>query len=1090
MERRSVDLAQILQLPERYVQDQEIIIQAVLRWFRLHTNWLLIYDNIDDLSIVEPFLPKAGSGHLLFTTRTHDLRGSAQRWDVQIMPPDVGALLLLRRAGILPLNATLDMATPEDLTIARAISEELGGLPLALDQAGAYIKETPCLLQDYLARYRTRRQDLLGARGSFDQDYPASVATTWSLAFEKISQVNSVAAQLLEFCAFLAPDPIPEELLIAGASHLGAALASVVTNPVQLDQVCKELLRYSLLQHDADARTLRIHRLVQVMLQDNLPTESSMRWKQRAVLAMNATSPHVQDFGQWEAYERWLPHALVCASWTEQEDMTFPEAAHLLNEAGCYLENRARYGEAEPLLMRALAIYEQQLGADHPNTVQTLNNLAMLHHKQDKDGGAAPFLISYTHEDLPWAKWIAQQLEKAGYSTILPDRDFLPGSNLALEMDSATKRAVRTIAVLSADYLASKFTPSEWAAAFRRDPRGEQGLLLLVRVKPCDTQGLLRQLIYIDLVDKDEQKAREVLLAEVQRIPRTLKQTPFPSDAAPEHVPFPGTQPTPSRTRIEPARFGAPFPEVWNVPRRHIVYYTGRDNLLQQLFQRFSVKSAAGASIPQALVGLGGIGKTQTAAEYAYRYRGAYQAVLWVRAQTKESLAEDFKACALLLNLHAQESLIETIQQWFRYQTDWLLILDNADDFDLIAPFLPQAPRGHILLTTRTRALSNVAQPLVLGPLEPEDGALCILRRAGVVAWNGQLSDASPPSANAARALAQLMNGLPLALEQAGAYIDETGSSTSRYLALYQQYRSVLQDVRFGAVPDYAESVASAWRISMSLVERENPAAAELLRWYAFLAPDAIPSEIVIDDAATLGPVLESLAADPLALDNAIRLLCRHSLIHREVDHETDTSRLFIHPIVQGIIKDHMDQPTQRLWATRAARIVDYDPLMHGRKAQIEVRRGNVMIVGAEGELVLRVTNGTVAPMEEIDIELTRSAEYDHLTPHRVTIPSLPPQGSTEVRFRLCMKVAGRVSINYLVNGEMRDPPISVYTSRDNPYIYGNPIDEGEFFGRQEELEAIVQAMTKPVKQDILVVGERRTGKTSLLYQVGKKPRQ
>ena len=72
----------------------------------------------------------------------------------------------------------------------------------------------------------------------------------------------------------------------------------------------------------------------------------------------------------------------------------------------------------------------------------------------------------------------------------------------------------------------------------------------------------------------------------------------------------------------------------------------------------------------------------------------------------------------------------------------------------------------------------------------------------------------------------------------------------------------------------------------------------------------------------------------------------------------------------------------------------------------------------------------------------------------------------------------------------MRDPPISVYTSRDNPYIYGNPIDEGEFFGRQEELEAIVQAMTKPVKQDILVVGERRTGKTSLLYQVGKKPRQ
>jgi len=161
--------------------------------------------------------------------------------------------------------------------------------------------------------------------------------------------------------------------------------------------------------------------------------------------------------------------------------------------------------------------------------------------------------------------------------------------------------------------------------------------------------------------------------------------------------------------------------------------------------------------------------------------------------------------------------------------------------------------------------------------------------------------------------------------------------------------------------------------------------------------------------------------------------------------------------------------------------------LVSGEKAQIEVSTGSVMILGAEGELVLRVTNNTPRPMGEVDIELTRSAEYDHPTSPKVSIPSLPPQGSTDVRFRLRMKVARRVSINYLVNGVMRDPPFSVYVSRDNPYIYGPPVDEGEFFGRQEELETIVQAVTKPVKQDMLVVGERRTGKTSLLYQVGKR---
>lgn len=182
--------------------------------------------------------------------------------------------------------------------------------------------------------------------------------------------------------------------------------------------------------------------------------------------------------------------------------------------------------------------------------------------------GLKDFFISYAHADWQWARWIAQQLEEAGYSTVLPDRDFLAGSNLVLEMESATKQAERTIAVLSADYLASKFTPSEWTAAFRRDPKGEQGLLLLVRVQACDVPGLLGQLIYIDLVNKDEQKAQEDSRAGVQRIPRTLKQALFPSSVAYERSSFPAAQSSDSAVHVEPTRFGAPFPEVWNVPRR------------------------------------------------------------------------------------------------------------------------------------------------------------------------------------------------------------------------------------------------------------------------------------------------------------------------------------------------------------------------------------------------------------------------------------------------------------------------------------------------------------------------------------------
>lgn len=166
-----IELAQLLELPERDEQDQKIIIQAVLRWLRINTDWLLIYDNVDDLSLAEPYFPKAGAGHLLFATRAHALAGLAQRLEVQQMEPETGALLLLRRASLIPLQSSLVGASPSARGVACEISQELDGLPLALDQAGAYIKETPCSLGEYLVRYRTRRQEVLEARGRSQTDF-------------------------------------------------------------------------------------------------------------------------------------------------------------------------------------------------------------------------------------------------------------------------------------------------------------------------------------------------------------------------------------------------------------------------------------------------------------------------------------------------------------------------------------------------------------------------------------------------------------------------------------------------------------------------------------------------------------------------------------------------------------------------------------------------------------------------------------------------------------------------------------------------------------------------------------------------------
>ena len=118
------------------------------------------------------------------------------------------------------------------------------------------------------------------------------------------------------------------------------------------------------------------------------------------------------------------------------------------------------------------------------------------------DAPRKDFFVSYNHRDGAWAEWIAWELEENGYSTCIQAWDFGAGSNFVIEMDRALKEARRVIAVLSPNYLRSNFTPSEWASALAVDPKGEGRRLIPVRVQEVDVEGLLGQIVYIDLVDK------------------------------------------------------------------------------------------------------------------------------------------------------------------------------------------------------------------------------------------------------------------------------------------------------------------------------------------------------------------------------------------------------------------------------------------------------------------------------------------------------------------------------------------------------------------------------------------------------------
>jgi tetratricopeptide (TPR) repeat protein len=373
-----IAIATLLHLPEQDAHDQNITVTAVKGWLETHPRWLLIFDNADKLDLFREFLPRDNMGRILLTTRAQSMSGLAHKVPLARMGPAEGALLLLRRAGLIAPDATVEEAAETDRAQALTLVQELDGLPLALDQAGAYIEETRSSLSGYLTLYRAQRAKLLAWRGGRAFEHPAPVTTTWSLSFEKVEAANPAASDLLRLCVYLAADAIPEEIIVEGAEALGPLLGPVAADPFALDQAFRNLLSYSLVERDPEAHMLSIHRLVQAVLKDAMDDQAQHQWAERTVRAVNAAFPRV-EFKVWPRCQRLLPHAQACAELIEQWDLTFPEAAGLLINAGNYLVGRGQYPEALSLCQRALAIDEKVSGPDQLDTAESLTSLAIVY---------------------------------------------------------------------------------------------------------------------------------------------------------------------------------------------------------------------------------------------------------------------------------------------------------------------------------------------------------------------------------------------------------------------------------------------------------------------------------------------------------------------------------------------------------------------------------------------------------------------------------------------------------------------------------------------------------------------------------------
>lgn len=363
-----------------------------------------------------------------------------------------------------------------------------------------------------------------------------------------------------------------------------------------------------------------------------------------------------------------------------------------------------------------------------------------------------------------------------------------------------------------------------------------------------------------------------------------------------------------------------------NVPFSHNPNLTGRANSLASL--RASLTSPQNMGIPHIIYGLGGVGKTQLVVHYAYQYASEYKCVCWIRTSEPATMASDLAALVdtveelreLANGITDTETLAGIACRWLEHTSDWLLIFDNAGSFDDISKYIPQTSSGHIIITSLNPNWREVGITIQLDVLEKSAAIEFFLKRTG------QSDEA------AASDLAEELGCLPLALEQAGAYIEAKGITFSRYLELFKErHRDLWENESTPA--RYDHKIATAWSLSMEQVANISPAATGLLRLYSFCAPDAIPVVATATPIPYMPAPLATVFTDELAIHEAIAVLRRYSLVQTgevpaiafaAADIRGIVASISIHRLVQMVIREQLPSDEYNVWAEAALKFTNY----------------------------------------------------------------------------------------------------------------------------------------------------------------------
>ncbi|NBE92238.1 tetratricopeptide repeat protein [Nonomuraea sp. KC401] len=347
-------------------------------------------------------------------------------------------------------------------------------------------------------------------------------------------------------------------------------------------------------------------------------------------------------------------------------------------------------------------------------------------------------------------------------------------------------------------------------------------------------------------------------------------------------------------SQSEPVRPGR-APEVWGkVPSRN-VNFTGRSVLLERLHAGLSTEVTA--VVPHALHGLGGVGKTQLAVEYAHRYKSDYDVVWWIPADQPVLVKSSLAGLAPYLGLQAAtrsgaedaaEAVLDALRRGEPFDR-WLLVFDNADQPEEISDLIPQGP-GQVIITSRNHRWQGIVDTVAVDVFTRDESVEFLSRRASLSGSDADL-------------LAEELGDLPLALEQAGALHVETGISVEDYLRLLKEQTSAL--LSESKPSEYPMPMTAAWALSVAQLRSKLPEAVDVLRICAFFGPEPIPRDVFrLAGHQTSDARLSGIFSDTILLTRAIRELGRFALA--TIDSQARTIQ--VHRLVQALLRDELDE--------------------------------------------------------------------------------------------------------------------------------------------------------------------------------------